>query len=404
MNATRVIKTAKEYEATLAEIESLLDRDPVPGTPDADRLELLALLAEHYEEVEFPLGAADPIEAIRFRMEQQGLSQRDLAPYLGSRAKVSEVLSGKRELTLSMIRALHTGLGIPADALLRTGSEALLAEEELEWDRFPLREMAARGWIEATGSEIRTRAEELVRAFLEPLGPQALSPALYRKADHLRSARTMDSHALTAWTAHVLLRAQQTDALSRYTPGSITLDFLRKVVKLSPRVDAPRRVRDFLAEHGIALVIEPHLPRTHLDGAAMMTRAGSPVIGLTLRYDRLDNFWFTLLHELVHVARHLDRDGGFFYDDLETDPGEDVREKEADEIAGELLIPADAWRRSPARVLPTSDAVEHLASELGIHPAIVAGRIQHENRNFKLLHQLVGRGEVRACFPEVTWK
>lgn len=404
MNAARVIKTAEEYEATIAEIESLIDLNPLPGSAEADRLELLALLAEHYEETEFPLGPADPIEAIRFRMEQQGLSQRDLVPYLGSRAKVSEVLSGKRELTLSMIRALHTGLGIPADALLGTGGESLLAEEELEWDRFPLREMAARGWIQATVAEIRTHAEELVRAFLEPLGPQVLSPALYRKADHVRSARTMDAHALTAWTAHVLLRAQQMDALPRYTPGSVTRDLLREVVKLSPLADAPRRVRDFLAEHGIALVIEPHLPRTHLDGAAMMTREGTPVIGLTLRYDRIDNFWFTLLHELVHIARHLDRDGGYFYDDLETDPGNDPREKEADEIAGEILIPDDAWRRSPARVLPTSDAVEHLANELGVHPAIVAGRIQHENRNYKLLHQLVGRGEVRACFPEVTWK
>ena len=139
MKAARVIKTAEEYEGMLAEIEALVDLNPALGSADADRLELLTLLVEHYEQAEFPLGPADPIEAIRFRMEQQGLSPRDLVPYLGSRAKVSEVLSGKRELTLSMIRALHTGLRISADALLGTGGEALLTEEELEWERFPLR-------------------------------------------------------------------------------------------------------------------------------------------------------------------------------------------------------------------------------------------------------------------------
>jgi HTH-type transcriptional regulator/antitoxin HigA len=404
MKAARVIKTAEEYGSVLAEIEILMDLDPALGSAEADRLELLALLAEHYEQAEFPLAPADPIEAIRFRMDQQGLSPRDLVPYLGSRAKVSEVLSGKRELTLSMIRALHTGLGIPADALLGTGGETVLAQEAVEWERFPLREMAARGWIQATTSDIRTRAEELVRAFLEPLGPRALSPALYRKADQVRSARGMDPHALAAWTAHVLMRAQGVGALPQYQPGSVTTDFLRKVVQLSTEANAPRRVQDFLAENGIILIIEPHLPRTHLDGAAMMTSQGNPVVGLTVRYDRIDNFWFTLLHELVHIGWHLDQDAGYFYDDLETEPGSDPREREADEVAGEALIPAEMWRRSSVRVLAIPDTVEELANELRIHPAIVAGRVQHESRNYKLLHQMVGRGEVRACFPEVTWE
>jgi HTH-type transcriptional regulator / antitoxin HigA len=145
------------------------------------------------------------------------------------------------------------------------------------------------------------------------------------------------------------------------------------------------------------------LPRTHLDGAAMLTPAGTPVIGLTVRYDRLDNFWFSLMHELAHVARHLGGSETRFFDDLQTDPGNDAREIEADALAGEALIPAEAWKRSPARVLPTPDAAEHLAADLGIHPAIVAGRIQHERGNFKLLHQLVGREEVRSCFPEASW-
>src|SRR5437763_6688795 len=113
------IKDQESYELALAEISNLMDSDPQPGTPDADRLELLILLVQDYETKNFPIEIPDPIEAIRFRMEQQNLSQRDLVPYIGSRSKVSEVLSGKRPLSLSMIRALHTKLGIPAKVILQ---------------------------------------------------------------------------------------------------------------------------------------------------------------------------------------------------------------------------------------------------------------------------------------------
>jgi HTH-type transcriptional regulator / antitoxin HigA len=119
---TKVIKTETEYEAALAEIENLMDLDPDPGTPEADQLELLALLVEDYESKRFEIAPPDAIEAIKFRMEQQGLIQRDLVPYIGSRSRVSEVLNGKRTLTLPMIRALHEGLGIPLESLIQQAS------------------------------------------------------------------------------------------------------------------------------------------------------------------------------------------------------------------------------------------------------------------------------------------
>ena len=303
-----------------------------------------------------------------------------------------------------MIRALHTGLGIPAEALLATADTATLSESEIDWGRFPLREMVKRGWISASVSEIRDRAEELVQTFLAPLGSKGLEPALYRKNDHVRIARKLDRHALAAWTAQVLLRSREEPARSPYRHGVVTQEFMRQLVSLSVAEDGPIRAQNFLADHGIALVIEPHLPGTHLDGAAMLDVSDNPVIGMTLRYDRLDNFWFTLLHELVHVARHLGPDTTRFYDDLEIDAGLDPRESEADALAGELLVPAEAWERSGARVYPVPDAITELADELGVHPAIVAGSVQRKNKNFKILHQMVGRGEVRSWFPEVSWK
>jgi len=110
----KVIKNETEYGETLSSLEGLLDLDPAPGTAENEKLELLTLLVEDYESRQYKFIPPTPVEAIKFRMEQQKLNPRDLIPYIGSRSKVSEVLSGKRSLTLSMIRALSAGLGIPA--------------------------------------------------------------------------------------------------------------------------------------------------------------------------------------------------------------------------------------------------------------------------------------------------
>jgi HTH-type transcriptional regulator / antitoxin HigA len=115
----RVIKTDDEYKETLITLESLLDQDPAPGTPENDELELITLLVQDYEAKINRFVPPDPIAAIRFRMEQQGLAPKDLIPYLGSRSKVSEILSGKRALTKSMIRSLQSRLEIPTDILIQ---------------------------------------------------------------------------------------------------------------------------------------------------------------------------------------------------------------------------------------------------------------------------------------------
>ncbi len=112
----RVLKTETEYEVALARVEGLMDAEP--GTPEGDDLELWSMLVEDYEERHHPVPLPDPIAAIRFRMEQAGLRDADMVVYLGNKSKVSEVLSGKRPLSLSMIRRLHEGLGIPAEVLL----------------------------------------------------------------------------------------------------------------------------------------------------------------------------------------------------------------------------------------------------------------------------------------------
>jgi HTH-type transcriptional regulator/antitoxin HigA len=113
----RPIRTEADYESALLEIDSLMDAGP--DTPEGDRLDVLVTLVQAYEVRHHPVLPPDPVDAIRFRMEQRGLRPRDLEPYIGSRGRVSEVLHRRRALTLPMIRRLAEGLGIGADVLVR---------------------------------------------------------------------------------------------------------------------------------------------------------------------------------------------------------------------------------------------------------------------------------------------
>lgn len=111
------IRTKADYRATLKEVEALMDAQA--GTPEGERLDVLTTLVEAYERKHFPMDLPDPIEAIRFRMEQSGLGPKDLVPMIGQLNRVYEVLARKRPLTLAMIRALHAKLGIPSELLIR---------------------------------------------------------------------------------------------------------------------------------------------------------------------------------------------------------------------------------------------------------------------------------------------
>ena len=394
----KVIKNETEYGETLSSLEGLLDLNPAPGTAENEKLELLTLLIENYESRQYQFIPPNPIEAIKFRMEQQKLKPRDLIPYIGSRSKVSEVLSGKRSLTLSMIRALSSGLGIPANVLIQEQNQ-----DDIDWDRFPIKQMIAWGWIPAPEHPRSTRSEEILRPFFAEAGNLQLQAVFYRSSSHIRG-RSMDDYAFTAWSARVLVRASANPPAVKYKAGILTEEFIRNVAQLSISETGPLLAIDFLREQGIQVVVERRLPRTYLDGAVIMTDKLSPVIGLTLRHDRIDNFWFTLIHELAHLSLHLDNESSIFYDDLDMEAEDDPREREADYLAGEALIPDEVWNQSPASHLRSPEAAEHLAKQLNIHPAIVAGRMRHDLKAYRLLNNLVGHKKVRRLFPEVFWK
>lgn len=390
---TKPIKTDADHKAALTRIEFLVENEVRPDTPEADELELLATLVKTFESANFPTELPSPIEAIKFRMDQMELAPRDLIPYLGSRSRVSEVLAGKRPLTLAMIRALNSGLGIPAESLLRDSSAAQL---DLAFDRFPVTEMIRRGWLNATavGKDIGKALEE----FLNPLG-NAIPEVLYRHTTTVRSARSMDPFSLLAWTARIANVAADAPPREKYHSESLTPQLISQLVRLSWSEQGPKLAAEFLNNHGISVIIEPHLPKTHLDGASFLLSESHPVIGLTLRHDRIDNFWFTLLHEVAHIALHAGKDNqNQFFDDLDTGPNQDPKEIEADRMALDSLIPMDAWRASAASHTLIPSAATSLAKKLNIHPAIVAGRMRREFNAYRQLNNLVGHGEVRKLF------
>ncbi len=399
----RLIKTEKDYNLVLSRIEELMDAPK--DTPEADELELLAALVEMYEDKHYPMDMPDPVDAIKFRMEQLGMNQQGLVPFIGSRSKVSEILNRKRSLTLAMMRSLHHGLGIPTDVLLQEpGSEFPGNIPALDWNRFPVAEMVKLGWLPKI-SDFKEKFEELMRGLIENAGGMKIvAEPLFRKGADARYNSKMDSYALTAWCLRVLSVAHATPLEHTYKRGSLTTETLKDIAKLSFFDNGPVLAKEYLRKQGIHLIVVPHLSKTYLDGAAILLPDGTPVVALTLRYDRIDNFWFCLLHELGHVAKHLSIENQFIVDDLDFHGHEadieDEKEKEADRMALEALIPQKQWLKSRIWDNATPLCITSLAEELKIHPAIIAGRIRFEKRNFRLLSRYVGNKEIRKHFKE----
>jgi HTH-type transcriptional regulator/antitoxin HigA len=402
MSKIKVIKTEQDYQEALKLVEVLMGHDPDPDSEEGEQLSLLSALIQDYEARAFPQTLPSPIEAIKFRMEQAGLKPTDMIPYIGSRSRVSEILSGKRQLTLEMVRSLEVGLGIPAKVLIRKPD--LDEDPEYQnWDNRLVAEMEARGYF-GNASLKKYGKFELLKNFFSLIGSRAQLVGMLRKSNY-RSSPLTDKHALTAWAVCVLKKAKKVKILKKYKHGTIDLNFMQEMAKLSAKRNSPILAREYLKKYGIILIIEPHFSKTYLDGSAILINKDNPIIGLTLKYDRLDNFWFTLMHELAHIARHYDSGISLFYDEIEGIKTIDLdeKEKEADALAEEALLPRAKWEVSPARLIPSSMAANSLAKELGVHAAVIAGQIRHKGNKYVYLNKIVNEAKVRKCFPDVKW-
>lgn len=349
-----------------------------------------------------------PSILIRARIAR-GLTQSQLARRVGLKEQQVQRYESTEYSGASLTRLKEI-----AAALQLSGTEATeLAVKEpepttettlsgIDWTKFPVREMYKRGWFEDyTGSmkAALNEAAQLAQDYISAILDRPLV-SLHRK--HVRSSTSLDQYALLAWQCRVLSIASKKRTPSSRFNEALDESWLLKLVKESRFEDGPRRAQEKLLDVGVVLVVEPHLPKTQLDGAAMLY-GDVRVVGMTLRYDRIDNFWFVLVHELVHVIKHLGRNKiDSIFDDLDTTI-EDAIEREADTIAGEVLLPSAAWEEALARYVHSEESVVALAEQLEIGPAIVAGRIRHEADNYVILNELVGHREVRKQFPEVDF-
>jgi len=213
-----------------------------------------------------------------------------------------------------------------------------------------------------------------------------------QEGERMEALRKLLADTTAAQARFLAQRMHEEDAIK---PFELNDTWLSELPRLTRRKDGPRQARDLLAERGIALVIERHLPGTYLDGAAMLSAFSQPVVALTLRYDRLDNFWFVLLHELAHVFLHLTQGLRFDFFDEEDGDKTDRIEQEADDFALSALIPEAAWEQCLSRFVLTEEAVMTDAENLGIDASIIAGRIRKERNDYTLLTRLVGQDAVR---------
>lgn len=327
----------------------------------------------------------------------QGLSQTDLAeklkmkPQQVQRYEATEYMSASLSRLIEIAEALQVRVSQSFATSEANGDSSLFVwsnAEDVDWTRFPLKEMAKRGWLKA-GS----LADDARDYFLTFAGPQ-FATALHRKK--VRSGNAPDEFALLAWQARVLQLVKEDIAKTAFDEFELTDTWLPELVSLTKERDGPRKAKELLRQKGIALIVERHLSGTYLDGAAMLSPDGIPVVGLTLRYDRLDNFWFVLFHELGHVFLHLFGPMRLDFFDEEDGGESDSVEKQADNFALEQLVPDAKWKQCLSRFALTKEAVLIDAEKLGIHPSIIAGRIRKERNNYTILNELVGNGEVRS--------
>lgn len=247
------------------------------------------------------------------------------------------------------------------------------------------------GWLDKADQSDENGISQLKRTVAEHVGEFG-TPSLLRTGLNVHDL-TKDWFLL-AWKAQVTRYAQRQiqRRKSKYRP--LNMAWLSQLVKLSVVDDGPVRAKEMLAQQGIILVIEPQIAGMRVDGAAFLIDE-HPVIGLTLRIDSVDNFWFTLMHEIGHVVLHY-RTGlaSGFFDDFEHLEIDEL-EEEANRFAQNMLIPDAVWNKSPARIAKTAEPVEQLAKQLGISPAIIFGRLRMERQNYKIFSDKIGRGRVR---------
>lgn len=419
-----MITNEKQYRSTKASIEKLSGflatlEAPVSNFPEVFAKAQRSALCNQIDELEQDVRFYEALRAGKiseFSAESlhdlpdiliqariaRGMSQKDLGDFLGVAEQQIQRYEADRYRTASLDRLTEVadalGVRIVERAQL-VGSSNLDSVDPSVWKAFPLAEMYKRGWFEdfsGTLPQARKVAGDLIPAFLQGAHSQFVPMTLHRKS--VRSSGQVHEAAIAAWEARVRTLAVRNPPEQVFDRDRLTADWVRGLVALSLDDNGPRLAVDYLREAGISLVIERHLPGTLLDGAALASADHHAIVAMTLRHDRLDNFWFTLLHEIGHLKLHI-RLGKYaaIFDDNDA-PAVDKVEQDADYFAQEALIPEPNWNLAVSRFTRNEKAVLTDAKRFGVAPAVIAGRVRRDAGDYTLLRTMVGSGEVRRQF------
>ncbi len=371
-------------------------------------------MAENKVPTVFPPGAI-----LEEELEERGWSQVELAAILGRPVKVvNDIIAGRRAITPETALGLAGALGTSAELwmnlesryqLAKVRGSDLVAQRAYLHSVAPVKEMERRGWIDPT-DDVKALAANLC-AFFRVNAVEDIA-ALPHAANTSTAYEDDPSPSQRAWVQYVRNIVQSVD-VARFSNESLqrACGQLRALLHSKEEI---RHVPKILADAGIRLVVVEHLAGTAIDGVCMWLSDREPVIGISVRFDRIDHFWFVLAHELAHV----------FYKDGQQHPIVDVDlvgteamrsvdkpepERRADAWAEDFLIPSAEMGHFINRVSPmySKVTIKGFAARLKIHPGIVVGQLQHR-REIKFSHSREMLEKIRSVVTETTltdgWK
>ena len=355
-----------------------------------------------------------PGQYIEALLADRGWTQRTLAIILGvDITGINKIVSGKKPVTAEMALLLETVFEVPAEEFLELQKEYDLAKARIIarpdpgrairarlFGDLPISEMIKRGWLEADDIRDVSDVESALKKFFHSDSIEDIEVLPYAAKKTLTSSPP--TPAQLAWIYRVKEIASEL-IVARYSPSSAR-NVIPRLSNLMLAAEEARHVPRILAEAGIRLVIAETISGAKIDGVCFWLDDFSPVIGLSLRYDRIDNFWFVLRHELEHVLRRRGSGTIMLDTELEGDragTGEDLQEEErmANEAATEFCIPQKTMDSFIARKSPFFNErdILGLAATLKIHPGIVAGQLQHKTARYDRFRQYLTKVRSAIC-------
>ena len=355
-----------------------------------------------------PYRPIKPGELLQEELDARGWTQGDLAQILGRPLQaVNEIIAGKKAVTAETAVALSRALGTPAeywlklDALYRLDllhERAPFPEEDIVrrariYTAAPVKELIKRRWLTVADPRDPGQLERAVCKFLGTKSIDQKPPIAFAA----RRGRPHEprSPSLVAWVCHARALAAHErvitvrhgdlrDRVAFFKQASLKSE-IAKLPHLSTLTDGTARVRRRLRELGIQFVVAPHLPKTRVDGAAFWLDERTPVVALSMRYNRVDWFWFTLMHELAHVVssharREMRVDDALVGRDAEPAESKMTEEAVADRLASDWLVPPERFSVFLRESKPyfSREQILRFAKEISVHPGIVVGRLQHD--------------------------